>query len=97
MSVDKPSDRLNREAARMFSLARVKRKPVWTIVVDASLQCPSCGSDMETVMRFHPVNGRVAGCTRTELQYKEMSFWFDNSAKTEDVCPGCGYTETDRC
>ncbi len=68
-----------------------EKKTVWTIVVDAGVDCPSCEQEMETVMRFHPVNGRVGSCTRRELQHKGFDYWLDHAKDTEDVCPGCGY------
>lgn len=67
------------------------RKTVWTIVVDAGVDCPSCENEMETVMRFHPINGRVGSHTRRELQHQTFDYWLDHAKSTEDVCPHCGY------
>jgi hypothetical protein len=69
----------------------VKQKIVWTIVIDASTNCPNCDHEMETVLQFYPRNRKVAGCTRRQLQHKGFDFWLDKADYVFDACPHCLY------
>jgi hypothetical protein len=46
---------------------------------------------METVFSFLPVNGKVSGNSRRELEEKSLDYWLDKASNVVDACPGCGY------
>jgi len=64
---------------------------VWTIITDASITCPNCDQDMETIFVFNPINGKVAGKSRPQLQAASFDTWLDVASRIEDWCPSCGY------
>lgn len=64
---------------------------VWTIIIDASITCPNCDQDMETIFVFKPINGKVSKYSRSGLQAAGFDAWLDLASRIEDWCPSCGY------
>jgi hypothetical protein len=84
------------DLAAYFGFRR-KKQVVWTIIIDAGIPCPSCDSEMETKLLFHPNRGKVSGLNRSQLQAKTVDYWLDKCSQVFELCPNCGYKEFGRC